>query len=230
MSVMERSSTRKCSGVAFGINLRELIGDYGQISLRLALGHSGFEMAHQIPHRRKLSSPGGIRAARFLGDKDITISPAEARRHHADERARNAIEHECLVECPRIAGKIRDPGFVAQDEYRWGAGLVVFRFHDAAEQRRHPKKLEGSGCCQHTVESLCAFACVMQNFQAGVGDYAAEYVVLVDVVEEFRAGVFGAAAGLMLSGIVNLQRHHAVRIRVGKGLDEDVFHHAEDCG
>ena len=59
------------------------------------------------------------------------------------------------------------------------------------------------------MEPLCAFACVMQNFQAGVGDYAVEHVILVDVVEKFRAGIFGAAAGLMLRGIVNLERHHA---------------------
>src|SRR5260370_29838220 len=97
--------------VAFGINLRELMGDHGQIGLCLALGHSWFEMPYEIPDPGKLSRPGRIRAARFLGNKDVAISPAQAWRHHPAEGARNAAEHEPFVECPRIPPEIRDQRF-----------------------------------------------------------------------------------------------------------------------
>jgi hypothetical protein len=69
------------------------------------------------------------------------------------------------------------------------------------------------------VKTNRAVAEIVEDVGAGVGNCAVEDMILFDVVEEFRAGIFNAALDFAFVGIVDFEAEEAIGASIGKRLD-----------
>src|ERR1700722_8792232 len=188
-------------------------------------------MADQIPNWRKFAGSERLFGANgFHRKKNVAAAPSKALRHDPDERAGGAIENVRLPDDRWVAAEVRFPCFVAEDERRRSAGLVIGGLHHAAVQCGKTEEFKRVGRAENSVEALHSTADLIKNIFTGVSDGEVEDVIFFDVVEKFGRGVFGASDGVNIVGVVNFDGHEALGAGIWKRLDQNVFDDAEDCG
>ena len=217
--------------IIFRINSGKAFGDDVEIGFGLFGGDTGFEMSHEKPEALVgAGRSGDFGATGFFGDPHVGVPPTETRWHDADEGAGRAVEDECFIQDGGIGDEFGDPGFVSKDEHGRSTGFVIGGLHDATKKRGHSEKFKSAGSDVTAFEELRACAGTVEDIGLVVGDDAIEDVILGDVVEEFGADEATAATGAVLFGVVDLDGHEPLGVRIGEGLDEDIFEDAEDGG
>ena len=123
---------------------------------------------------------------------------------------------------------MRLPRFVAEDESRRRAGLVVGGLHRAAVKRGQAEKFKRVRRAKDAVQAFHSAADLIENVFAGIGDREIEHMIFLDVIEKFGRGIFGAAGGIDIVRVVNFDGHEAVGAGIRKRLDQNVFDDAEN--
>lgn len=99
------------------------------------------------------------------------------------------------------------PGFITQDKSWRRPRFVIRRLGGAAEHRFHSKKLKNiRGNCR-ALEALGAFSGGVKTVFLSIRDGIFKYVVLADVIKEFRTGKRHPPAGVAIAQIVDLYGH-----------------------
>ncbi len=213
--------------VVLRVDLRQPAGHDVEVDLGLAHRDPGLQVAEQVPvagerARRRIERRGG--PAR---DPQLGIAPRKSRRHDADQRACDSVEHEAPAEHPGVAAEAVDPGLVPHHEDGRCGRLVVGGQQHPTQQGGHAEELEGTRGDQQPLETLGPLPGGVEHVVVRAGDHAIEDAALRHVVEVLGADVEGAPAGLRLLGVVDHDRHEPLRVRVGKRLHQHVLDHAE---
>jgi hypothetical protein len=80
-----------------------------------------------------------------------------------------------------------------------------------------------------TVESFSTFRGRVQDVGIAIADRTLEDMVLLRVIQKLRRRKPTAPARIAPVGVVDFDRHEAIRIFVGKRLQQNVVNDAEDC-
>src|SRR6266849_911687 len=121
--------------IVLGVNGGEVLGDDGEVGFSLADRDPRFEVSEEEPEDRKAGTSlrcGRCRVAGLLRNPHVGIAPTETWRHDTDKGVRRAVEDKSLVDESRIGVETSDPSFVAHNEDRRRAWLVIGRLCDTA--------------------------------------------------------------------------------------------------
>ena len=215
------------------VELRQLAlerrGDGGQIGLGRLDGRA------RLQPRGDVEIVAAAKQVNRLGDRRPEVGryagrpgrELEARRDHADDRERLAVENDCFSGDGRIGAETLPPEPFAQHRDLALARQILFRSEPAAQEHRHAHDVEESGG-HADAEERRRFARARENDASGIdhGRHALERLIAALPFRELvRADDVPIRVVAPLPG-----EHEAIGIAEGRRREEDGVDDAEDRG
>ncbi len=196
-----------------------------QIALGALHGLAGLQAADGEP---PVAAGGGLGGVNFEGRPELGIADREreAGGHDADHPVGFAVDEDRAVQDPGVASEPPAPQAVAEDGDRLGIGLVVGLDEASALLRNDPQGREQGGGHERSVDALRLLSAGQVHRPVSEDPHPVEGPVLAPVEEVGAVGLLEQRDVDARSRVP--QAGEAVRIGIGKGLEQDPVDGAED--